>query len=102
MAVNVTKRKDNLESKIHKLNEQLSGKQAGLASRQGNYISIPVQFNKDNLSTGSLRNQSLETSSDTIYLHQSLTKIALFSTLAIGSQLLLFFLTRSHIININL
>jgi len=38
---------------------------------------------------------------DIIYLYQDLTKIGLLATLAIGIQIILFILTKNHILNLN-
>lgn len=39
---------------------------------------------------------------DTMYLRQDLTKIALLSSLALGAQLLLYFLFKNHLLRLNL
>lgn len=102
MSIQQTKRQSDLEKRLQILRRQVYGraedkkrdvrnakveKEIGSESRK-----IPLQHPTSNF-------ESFRT--DISYLHQDLLKILLFSSLAIGIQVILFILSKNHILNLN-
>ncbi len=83
MAIHETKKKTDLEKRLKLLRQQVYGLEQ----------SKPV--------TRSVRTSDVSVLSDLTFLYQDLAKIGLLASLAIGIQLILFFLIRNHILNIN-
>ncbi len=86
MAIQELKKQSDLEKRLQILRRQVYGKQEFRAQKDS--LSHPVQ------TSSSL--------TDLSYLYHDLLKTLLFSSLAIGAQILLFFLMKNHILNINL
>ncbi len=84
MSIQQSKKQSDLEKRLKILRQQVYGKE------QVSGIRYPVSSEKDS------------TTSDITYLNQDLLKILAFSSVAIGAQIILFFLTRNHVINLNL
>lgn len=105
MAIQQTKRQSDLEKRLALLRRQVYGK--GSESR---YISKSVgqSINESETpthrytDTPNRRTTETLTSSDTTYLRQDLLKIAALSSIAIGAQVILFFLSKNHILRLNL
>ncbi|MCL4366465.1 hypothetical protein M1437_04530 [Patescibacteria group bacterium] len=103
MAIQQTKRQSELEKRLQILRRQVYGKGSETRIDQ---IKSGYQKNSDKpihryadtpVSSGTITHQS----SDLAYLHQDLLKILIFSSVAIGGQILLFFLISNHILNLN-
>lgn len=90
MSIHQTK-KDTADKKLQKIQEQLHGKQIHYQDS----FSFKATTDVPKISSN---NQV----SDIKYLHQSLIKISIISFLAIGIQILLFYLQQNHYINLNL
>lgn len=84
MAIHEQKKQSDIEKRLQLLRRQVYGKQE---------FRVQKSEIRDKITTNS--------SDDLTYLNQDLLKILLFSSLAIGIQLILFFLMRNHIVNIN-
>ena len=76
MAIHETKKKTALEKRLMLLRQQVYGSEQSKPTIQA-------------------------VSSDLSYLYQDLTKIALYTSFAIGIQIALFILTKNHILNLN-
>ena len=88
MSIQLSKKQSNLEKRLKLLRYQVYGKSAApqiSASENQNY-----------------RRQTEVSTSDIVYLKQDLLKIFFFSTLAIGTQIILYHLLQNHILNFNL
>ncbi|MBI2330089.1 hypothetical protein HYU94_01755 [Candidatus Daviesbacteria bacterium] len=78
MAIHQTKHQSDLEKRLQLLRRQVYGKEFRV---------------KDKIITDS--------STDISFLNQDLFKIFTLSSLAIGAQIILFFLLKNHILNLN-
>lgn len=98
MAIHETKRQSDLEKRLQLLRRQVYG-------RRSEYQINRKAGELDNSDTLTLRSPGTLSSSesfrtDLTYLHQDLLKIMTFSSLAIGIQIILFFLLKNHILNV--
>ena len=85
MSITAAKKQSDLEKRLRLLRQQVYGtdkKQAKSEDRQ-------------------LTTDSYSIISDTSYLYQDLLKIGMLATCAIGMQIILFILTKNHILNLN-
>jgi hypothetical protein len=83
MAIEATKKVSDLEKRLRLIRQQVHGKQEyKIQSQSSTPTHTPL--------------------SDIVYLKQDILKIGIFSTIAIGVQVILFFLTRNHILNLKL
>lgn len=91
MSIHQTK-KETSDKKLQKIHEQLHGK--------GNSLNISSKFtyNSHLNTTKPISNTAV---TDIAYLNHSLIKIFILSFLALGAQLLLFYLEQNHYINLN-
>ena len=89
MAIQESKKQTDIEKRLSLLRNQLYGK-------------VPLQKNKysGNLVSSSLQNRSTTITSDAAYLYQDLLKIGIFASLALGIQIVLFFLIKNHVLNL--
>lgn len=94
MAIQQQKKQSDIEKRLQLLRRQVYGK------NQSSAVSYQLSDEKQKKSDDRLTTESYSIS-DLTYLHHDLLKILLFSSLAIGIQLILFFLMRNHILNIN-
>lgn len=85
MAIEQTKKQSDLEKRLNLLRQQVYGKKQVLREE------TPITHNT---------NYKLH-NTDLTYLHQDLFKILAFSAVAIGAQVILFFLSKNHILNLN-
>ena len=85
MPIQQSKKQSDLEKRLRLIRRQVYGESS---------YSLSSEVKTSNPST--------QTKSDTSYLYQDLLKIIIFSTFAIGAQLLLFFLSKNHVLNLNL
>ena len=95
MAITESRKKSDLEKRLKILRQQISGREK--------VSEIQYQVSSQKLDTGKNSHNSnfLSPGADLTYLSTDLTKILVLSTLAIGFQLILFFLLKNHIINLN-
>ncbi len=92
MAIIQTKKQSDLEKRLQLLRRQVYGREP-----ESQYISKSV----DQPKTPIHRTTDTPISSDLTYLHHDLLKILTFSSFAIGAQVILFFLLKNHILNLN-
>lgn len=81
MAITESRKKSDLEKRLKILRQQISGKEK--------VSGIQYHVSSEKINT------------DITYLSNDLTKILILSSLAIGMQLILFFLLKNHILNLN-
>jgi|GEM_PF-1637270 len=104
MAIIQTKKQSDLEKRLLLLRKQVYGK--GLENRYVSKTKNQPVNESDTLTyrhteTPIHRTTDTLTSSDITYLYKDLLKIILFSSFAIGIQVILFFLLKNHILRIN-
>jgi len=90
MAITESKKQSDIEKRLQLLRQQVYGKESEKLRM--------TQLKPANQKAGESAVESFR--SDTAYLHQDLFKILILSSLAIGIQLILFILTRNHILNL--
>lgn len=90
MAIHQTGKKSDLEKRLRLLRTQVYGK----TSDKSEIVKIADS------TRGS--NNSAHAFTDLIFLRKDLLKISVLSGLAIGTQLLLFYLSKRNILNLNL
>lgn len=97
MAIQQTKKQSDLEKRLQLLRRQVYG---------GNTQSSGIRYQISDKNTNESDNQQMivnnNSMSDVIYLRQDLLKIFAFSSIAIGVQVVLFFLLKNHILNLKL
>ncbi|MDP3948271.1 MAG: hypothetical protein Q8P87_01005 [bacterium] len=92
MAIIQTKKQSDLEKRLLLLRKQVYGKEFKVQSENTtNYQSASKQ----------VQLPTTNSSTDLTYFHQDLLKILLLSSFAIGTQVILFFLLKNHILKIN-
>lgn len=88
MAIVQTKKQSDLEKRLKLLRQQVYGKEkVESITRPANYQQHAAP--------------SSQPTTDLTYLYQDLFKILVFSSFAIGAQVILFFLSKNHILNLN-
>ncbi len=87
MSIHQTKKQSDLEKRLQLLRRQVYGKESVV--REEKIAAEPLTTNYQLPTT------------DISYLHQDLLKTLTLSSLAIGTQILLFFLLKNHVLNIN-
>lgn len=90
MAINKSHQPSDLQKKLKLLEYQLYGKQEKLDNQTSNLQSQNLSSNVQ---------QSISTS-DTAYLRQDLTKIAVLASLAVAAQIILYFGSRFNFLRI--
>lgn len=96
MAIQQTKKQSDLEKRLRLLRQQVYGKD------QSSTISYQSSDKKQERSDDRrLTTESYFATSDVSYLYQDLLKILILSSLAIGAQVIIFILSKNHILNIN-
>ena len=93
MAVYTLKKTSDIEKRLKTLRQQIYGRD------QFRDQNSEIRDKKETATNYEPRTTNL--TSDITYLYNDLFKIGLFSCLAIGSQLVLFFLLQNHVINLN-
>lgn len=93
MAVYTLKKTSDIEKKLKILRQQMHGKEEFGVQRS------EIRDKKETATNYELRTTNL--TSDISYLYKDLSKIGLFSFIAVGSQLILFFLIQNHVLNLN-
>lgn len=91
MSIEATKKQSDLEKRLSLLRQQVHGKQE-----------FRIQNSDFRFKNASATNHQPPTTnrSDITYLYQDLAKIGILAGLALGFQLILFFLTKNHILNL--
>jgi len=92
MAIQQTKRQSDLEKRLQLLRRQVYGKEE---DKKSSVYSLP---STEIAEVGSRKSEV--GISDITYLHQDLLKILTLSSLAIGAQIIIFFLLKNHILNL--
>jgi len=87
MAIQQTKKHSDLEKRLSLLRQQVYGKQ---------------QFKFEGKNSTATSKDSNNLSNDTTYLYKDLSKIGILASIALGFQVILFFLTRNHLVNLKL
>jgi len=97
MAIQQTKRQSDLEKRLQILRRQVYGKSPERTT-ETKMSETPTHRYTDTLHrpTDAPTNRT----TDLTYLNQDLLKILIFSSLAIGAQIVLFFLSKNQIINL--
>ena len=98
MAIQQSKKQSDLEKRLQLLRKQVYGRESVASSK---YHVARGERTLENTHSTNYQLPTTNSSSDLTYLHQDLLKIMTFSSLAIGVQLLLFFLLKNHILNLN-
>lgn len=96
MAIQQSKKQSDLEKRLQLLRKQVYGRESVVSSKH----SFPSANAERKYHVTHTTNYQLPTT-DITHLHQDLLKIMTFSSLAIGVQLLLFFLLKNHILSLN-
>lgn len=99
MAITESKKQSDLEKRLRLLRQQVYGKSSDEPKSSPNEKVSTYQMNNNQLSSIP-SNHTESFKSDITYLHQDLFKVLTLSSVAIGIQLILFFLLRNHILNL--
>ncbi len=91
MAITESKKQSDLEKRLKILRQQVYGKREFRVESSELRIKNKVTMNSELKTTNY---------SDLTYLRYDLGKILVFSTFALGVQLILFILTKNHILNL--
>lgn len=92
MAIQQTKRQSDLEKRLQLLRHQVYGGEE--SKKVSTVYRLPSTAAEDG------RRKLEDATSDLVYLQQDLLKILIFSSVAIGIQIILFFLLKNHILNL--
>ncbi len=92
MAIVQTKRQSDLEKRLKLLRHQVYG---------GNKSSAISYQLSDKTGESDDRKLTTESYSEITYVHKDLFKILIFSSFAIGAQVILLILLQNHILNLN-
>lgn len=95
MVIQQTKRQSDLEKRLQIIRRQVYGK-----GEKASYQASKLSGNQDNPAQ-SLNSSIAKASSDLTYLHKDLLKILIFSSFALGAQIILFILSQKHIVSLN-
>ncbi|OGE29344.1 hypothetical protein A2867_03255 [Candidatus Daviesbacteria bacterium RIFCSPHIGHO2_01_FULL_40_11] len=104
MAIQQTKKQSDLEKRLMLLRRQVYGKEPDRSVKSdkirdhqqtGKSENLAFRYTETQISSGT------PISSDLAYLRHDLLKILIFSSFAIGAQIVLFFLLKNHILNLN-
>ncbi len=109
MAIQQSKRQSDLEKRLQILRQQVYGKSPDkigsdqIKSDRSDKIrnSDPLIYRPTDIPIHRFTDTPTNRSADITYLHHDLLKILLFSSLAIGTQIILFFLLQNHFLKIN-
>lgn len=91
MAIHQTKRQTDLEKRLTILRRQVYGRESVASSKQYVTTNYPLPAS-----------QRGEPTTDITYLQGDLIKISIFAGSALGLQIILYFLIKNNILNINL
>ncbi len=100
MSIQQTKRQSDLEKRLQLIRRQVYGKESEsqriLESKNQSTI---FPYDSSRFAEHNSRSHPKTTTNDITYLHQDLLKILIFSSTAVGIQLVLFFLTKNGLLN---
>lgn len=99
MAIEATKKLSDLEKRLSLLRQQVYGKETVSSIKYQEVSKKATDIKSARATTYHL--PPTNSASDTTYLYQDLFKISILASCAIGAQLILFILTKNHILNIN-
>jgi len=100
MAIQQSKKQSDLEKRLQLLRRQVYGRESVTSSK---YHVVREEKTLENTHTTNypLRSEASQLpTTDLVYLHQDLFKILTLASLAIGGQVVLFFLVKNHILNL--
>ncbi|MBI2018400.1 hypothetical protein HYS96_01710 [Candidatus Daviesbacteria bacterium] len=102
MALHQSKHQSDLEKRLKILRQQFYGR-----NDQSNIYSLPASPVFDEVRQGRQRGEPSTTKvevtiDDTTYLRQDLLKISIFAGTALGLQIILYFLMKNNVLNINI
>lgn len=97
MSIHQLKKQSDLEKRLRLLRQQVYGKDPDRSEKSDIRV-IPTH---QSTNTSTHQNTNTQVMSDTVYLYQDLFKIGILTSFAIGVQVILFFLTKNHILNLN-
>lgn len=95
MAIQQQKKQSDLEKRLQLLRRQVYGK-----TEKASYSASKLVNNTESLIAQAL-NSGVVYKADISFLYQDLLKIGIFATIALSLQIILFFLSRNQIINLN-
>lgn len=98
MSIRRTHQTSDAEKKLKQLQQQIYGKSVDLGTNQLQEKQRQYSLNQTTINNAA---STKTMPSDLAYLKIDLIKIALFSFLAIGAELLIYFLSSKHIINLS-
>ena len=93
MAIHQTKKQSDLEKRLRLLRQQVYGKV------QPSVVSVQLSEKKEFKSED--RRLTTESYADMTYLRQDLLKIFILAGSALGLQIILYILSKNHILNLN-
>lgn len=94
MAIHQTKKQSDLEKRLKLLRQQVYGRKPVVSSKQ--YV-VGKEITPRNTHTPNYQPHT----TDVTYLYQDLIKIGIYASVAIGAQIILFILSKNHILNLN-
>lgn len=105
MTIQQTKKQSDLEKRLKILRRQFYGKSPEKSDKSelrniSESENLKHRYSDILISSGTPSHSEISRS-DVSYLHQDLLKILAFSSVAIGAQIILYFLINNHILNLN-
>ena len=94
MSIQQTKKQSDLEKRLKLLRQQVSGK--------NEFQTQNFEFKTKGKTNIDSQAKISNTTSDIRYLHQDLIKITVLASTAFGFQIVLFFLIKNRVLNLNL
>lgn len=101
MAIHQTKGKSDLEKRFRQLRQQVYGQQTPPSHPEANSKSMVYSISSVDTQPQAKNYLSASLASDQEYLYQSITKIIILSAIAVGAQLLLYFLSKNNLVNLS-
>ncbi len=105
MAIHQTKQTSDIEKRLRLLRQQVYGKSS---EDTENLVYPKVRISDSQISDAPIyrhtdsQSHSESFRTDITYLHQDLLKISLLASLALGAQIILFYLSQNNFLRINL
>lgn len=99
MAIQQTKKQSDLEKRLQILRRQVYEKER-IVQSASQINSDKIEYNVQSTKTKNYEPRTMNSHTDLTYLYKDLTKILVLSTLAIGGQIVLFFLLQNHVFKI--
>lgn len=103
MSIQQTKKLSDLEKRLKLLRQQMYGKENRELSAISYQLSDKNKRSEHRYQpkADGLKTESYPANSDITYLYQDLSKIGILAFFTIGVQIILFILTKNHILNLN-